>query len=110
MTATLVATQVALFQVTIDKPKFCCYNLVMMKTLLLIPVLVALVGCSMEPKNDVDQCKREELFKQCMTILPAGPDATVYNDWSEVVSECRDQAYFGSIRAVSVIKPECRSF
>lgn len=105
----MIPVAVAALQVSIDTENLCCYNLIMMKTLLFIPAMVALVGCAPEPVNDVDQCKREELFKQCLSILPAGPNATVYNDWSEVVSECRDQAYYTSIRPVSVIKPECRS-
>jgi len=58
--------------------------------------------------TSTDQCLRREIFKQCMESLPEGPEITYYNDWSEVVAECGNQAYYQSIRSVSQIKPECR--
>lgn len=55
-----------------------------------------------------DQCLRAELFKSCMAALPAGPLATKYNDWDEVVSECGSQSYYQSQRQIKFVKPECR--
>jgi len=54
-----------------------------------------------------DQCLRIELFERCMKILPKGPDATMYNDWDEVVAECASTARIHSFRSQSQIKPEC---
>lgn len=57
----------------------------------------------------IDQCKRAEVFQQCLRSVPAGPQATKYNDWAEVVSECDDAARYQSTRAIDQVKPECRS-
>lgn len=82
-----------------------------MKTLILSLVLVGVVGCEpMPPKTQSDQCMRAELFKQCMKELPAGPLATHYNDWDEVVAQCDQTAYYQSMRATTAIKPECRAY
>jgi len=40
-------------------------------------------------KTSMDQCLRATLFQQCLKALPAGPLATKYNDWDEVVKECQ---------------------
>lgn len=51
-----------------------------------------------------------ELFKQCMSILPKGPEHVVNsNDWDEVVNSCESAAYYQSVRAYSAIKQECRN-
>lgn len=71
---------------------------------------VLLAGCSDAPSDGPDQCLRAELFKACMAILPAGPLATKYNDWNEVVSECGNAAYYQSKRLTIHIKPECRAY
>lgn len=85
----------------------------MIKKLILIPLLLV-AACS---KNDIsktleqqvpDQCLRRELFNECMKSLPAGPVATHYNDWDDVVSECRAYAWSASVRYDSVIKKECQ--
>ena len=55
-----------------------------------------------------DQCLRRELFNECMKSLPAGPVATQYNDWDDVVAECRKYAWSVSTRLESMIKKECR--
>lgn len=83
----------------------------MKKLLLILPLL--LVACSKDDKPFIDervanQCLRREIFNECMKILPAGPLATKYNDWDEVVGECGSQAYYLSIRNKSTIPPECR--
>lgn len=73
---------------------------------------VALAGCTPAPAPSpwaVDQCLRADLFKQCLTAAPAGPQAARFNDWAEVVSECGDQAYKTALRERSGIKPECRA-
>lgn len=58
-------------------------------------IIIALTGCS-QPEPDQDL--RAKLFLSCMNSLPAGPTATMYNDWDEVVEECGRQAYFMSLR------------
>lgn len=70
-----------------------------------------LAGCDskpFQPINGTDQCMRREIFKECMAALPAGPKATHYNDWSEVVSECDSAARYQAIRRMDQIKMECR--
>ena len=64
-------------------------------------------GCSPDPRT-VDQCMRQEIFQQCMKALPAGPKATMYNDWDEVVGQCDSVAHYQSLRRKSQIKPECQ--
>lgn len=81
-----------------------------MKKIILISILL-LAGCDMKPRvvtEIPDQCLRRELFNECMKSLPAGPVATHYNDWDDVVSECRAYAWSVSIRNESQVKPECR--
>jgi hypothetical protein len=85
-----------------------------MKKLLLIITILGITACNSEtqimaPANIIDQCMRPKLFEQCMKLLPAGPVATQYNDWDEVVSECGRQAYYQSVRKREFVKPECRA-
>lgn len=68
---------------------------------------IALTGCGEPETSGIDQCMRVELFQQCMSILPAGPKTTMYNDWDEVVDSCESAARLQSIRKVEFIKPEC---
>lgn len=82
----------------------------MKKLILLMPLL--LVACK-DDKPFIDervanQCLRRELFNECMKMLPAGPLATKYNDWDEVVAECGSQAYYMSHRKESTIPQGCR--
>ena len=80
-----------------------------MKTIVAIVSILALAGCDAQ-KAVADQCLRQDLFYKCLAALPAGPVATKYNDWSEVVSECKSAAYYMSVRRVDHIKPECAAF
>lgn len=68
---------------------------------------VILAGCEQpepvqEPEPKVrcqyDQDIRREILMECLRVVPAGPAATKYNDWSEVVEECGDQAGYLSLR------------
>jgi hypothetical protein len=43
-----------------------------------------------------------------MKALPGGPIATHYNDWDEVVNECRSYAWSVSHRLQSQVKKECQ--
>ena len=48
-------------------------------------------GCN-APQWGPEKKLQQELFFKCMKHLPAGPSATKYNDWDDVVSECGTQA------------------
>ena len=83
----------------------------MKKLFLLLPLF--LIACSKNDKPFIDDrvsnlCLQREIFNECMKMLPAGPVATKYNDWDEVVSECGNQAYYMSHRKASTIPAECR--
>jgi len=83
------------------------------KKLILLTVLL-LAACSKDDKPFIDEresnlCLQREIFNECMKILPAGPVATKYNDWDEVVSECRQNGYYMSIRKRKFVKPECQA-
>ncbi len=84
---------------------------ILMSALLLSAL--SLSACSAESPSlvsttTVDQCLRTELFKACMSALPAGPVSTQYSDWDEVVDSCGSQAYYQALRQTATIKPECR--
>ena len=85
-----------------------------MKYIILLSVLL-LVACdngtiNVPPDKVVitDQCLQREIFKECLTVVPAGPLATKYNDWDEVVIECRRSANYMAQRQRGTIKEECR--
>ena len=86
-----------------------------MKKLLLVFAVVTLTACGdkevaiMKNRYIPDQCLRAVIFEKCMRVLPAGPVATQYNDWDEVVSECGRQSYYQSIRNREFVKPECQA-
>lgn len=79
-----------------------------MKAAILVITIASLLGCGPVEPQGPDQCMRRELFQACMKSLPAGPVATQYNDWAEVVDECDGTSYRQSIRKESQIKLECR--
>lgn len=65
----------------------------MTKTLSICVTLLLLAGC--EPPEQswyYDQDLRRTILMECLQKAPAGPQATKYNDWSEVVDECGYQA------------------
>ena len=62
-----------------------------MNRLLLASILLA--GCGGVAQYGVtDKKEQQVLFFKCMESLPAGPVATKYNDWAEVVDECGVQS------------------
>lgn len=76
-----------------------------MKRILFLAPLLLLAGCNPDAgsiasstKYMPDQKLRAERFDACMKNLPAGPESTHYNDWSEVVDSCESAAYKQSIR------------
>jgi len=76
----------------------------------LIVLALAAVSCDPLPgPPTVDQCLRRDLFERCMKSLPAGPAATQYNDWAEVVEACESAAYHQALRREELITPECRA-
>ena len=74
-----------------------------------IAISLLLAGCNQFTEPTVDQCLRREIFTSCMASLPAGPAATKYNDWDEVVSSCENVAYYQALRKKELIKLECRA-
>lgn len=83
-----------------------------MRRLIFITFLVLLSACDGDKPivetRDADQCLRRVIFQECMKLLPAGPLATKYNDWDEVVDSCGQQAYYQSLRYTRTIKEECK--
>ena len=71
-------------------------------------ILMSLIGCG-ESKTVRDQCKHADLFLQCMSIIPKGPKSTVYNDWDDVIEQCRYFADSASRRKKSVVAEECKA-
>lgn len=64
-----------------------------MKYVLTLVITLILVGCVGNiPEYHQDIKLRQEIFFRCLSALPAGPQATKYNDWDEVVNECGQQA------------------
>lgn len=81
-----------------------------MKKQITIFVVLFLIGCMPNKEQQItDQCKRQELFAQCMSLLPKGPERAVYNDWDEVVSECQSYSFYTSRRKRSAVSDECQS-
>lgn len=84
-----------------------------MKKLALLFSVLVLTACGDKPvyesKNVVDQCLRNKLFEQCLKVVPAGPLATKYNDWDEVIETCGVEAYRQSLRHREFVKPECKA-
>jgi len=61
---------------------------------------IALAACTPEQKA-IDAklaaekaAYRGQMFQSCLKALPAGPQSTQYNDWSEVVDSCGRQAFY----------------
>lgn len=59
---------------------------------------LTLTGCTPPEQPEPDRQLQREIFMQCLDHAPAGPVATRYNDWSEVIDECGSQAYYLSFR------------
>lgn len=80
-----------------------------MKTIFLLMAIFAIcTACTIGPERQyyVDQTKRAELFQMCLKAVPAGPQSTHYNDWSEVVANCDGFAYRTSLKCVGKDCPE----
>lgn len=73
-------------------------------------LLLGVTACEVpEERSFHDQCLRRELFRECMELVAktAGPEVTTFNDWDDVVGQCRDEASYASYRRREYIKPEC---
>ena len=68
-----------------------------------------LCGCEREESKVItDQCLRQELFQQCMKVVPKGPHTVaISNDRDEVVAECGNQSRYMAYRKREFVKPEC---
>lgn len=76
----------------------------MLKAALIACIILGLTGCGagpIPPREEPDRQVMAERFDACMKNLPAGPVATKYNDWDEVVDSCNRAAYFQSLRKVN---------
>lgn len=73
-----------------------------MKAALIACIILGLAGCqqAIPERWEPNQELRAKLFQDCLKSLPAGPVATKYNDWSEVVDSCGSAAYYQSLRKV----------
>lgn len=79
-----------------------------MKLPLTLCLTFLLTACfSDDTHTRVDQCKRIELFQQCLAAIPKGPEKTVYNDWSEVVESCDDISHRQSFKLKKQIPVGC---
>lgn len=71
-----------------------------MKCAVYVIAAMLLVGCEKvveDPKVTAARGQlRVELFEKCMKLVPPGPTTTQYNDWAEVISECRSTAFYQS--------------
>ncbi|MFW0778397.1 MAG: hypothetical protein ACN2B6_11850 [Rickettsiales bacterium] len=46
-------------------------------------------GLRHDYRCEYDNAKREKILFQCMDRVPEGPQSTVYNDWDEVIKQCK---------------------
>ena len=67
----------------------------MTRSLLITIIVIAAIGCD-DCRWERDLAQQQRIFKECMAALPKGPITTHYNDWDEVVGECRSVAYWQS--------------
>jgi hypothetical protein len=90
----------------------------MYKILIIVLFALLIVGCKLEPttgksflagKTVVDQCLRLETFKECMKLVPKGPEVVEESDWSDIISNCSQFAYYASLRQAGLIKDGCRT-
>ena len=75
---------------------------------ILIFTLILLSGCASE-RSSANQCLRREMFKECLQLIPEGPNKTKYNDWDEVIAQCSTTAYYQSLRKTRSIPLECKA-
>jgi hypothetical protein len=69
---------------------------IIFKSTAILALATTLTACGEIEIWETDQSKRHELFKDCMELLPSGPKSTHYNDWAEVVDECKSYSYYGA--------------
>jgi hypothetical protein len=79
----------------------------MIRRLTILAFTYSLLTACAQPTPDssarcqYDQDVRRDIFMECLRVVPQGPVATRYNDWSEVVKECGSQAEYISLRGCS---------
>ncbi len=70
----------------------------MNRSIAIMAALIMLAGCDQVRPPKPDQELRQKIFLACLNALPAGPQATMYNDWAEVVDSCESAAYYQSLQ------------
>jgi hypothetical protein len=85
----------------------------MLKRILVLAAL-ALSACTPQDAQKIkevrviDQCLRTQIFKDCLVVVPKGPERIANsNDWEEVVTACADAAMYQSVRQAGQVKAEC---
>ena len=71
-----------------------------MKCVIILLCCLVLTGCG---RHVTDKIVEQEAFYKCLDRLPKGPTTTVYNDWDEVLQQCR---WFASGVATSYVRHE----
>lgn len=66
---------------------------------LVVSLVIAMVGGFFYALYDQEvnrqeplACEVDRLYDKCIAGVPKGPQTTVYNDWAEVVEQCRSHA------------------
>lgn len=80
-----------------------------MKYFIIVLMAIALSGCG--DGRTIDQCKRAQLFKQCMDTIPK--DNIDMSDWNSydinrIIDKCSSTARHMSLRNEKNIKMGCK--
>lgn len=67
-----------------------------LKASLAFTLFAFLAACGIQQVAQ-DKGREAVAFKECMAALPVGPVSTHYNDWAEVVAQCRGYAHWQSM-------------
>ena len=70
-------------------------------------VILSLSACKNTslPNWELDRTLYQQAYLACANSLPAGPKSAVYNDWDEVVGECREMARLSALVCTANCSP-----